>query len=130
MQGNCVNANEAAGLILTDLLTLPPPLSIKHLQCVVVVADSMMQFLSGQQWLDNIYFRVQRHAVDPEFHLFELGWASPRNITDRIEEVPSAQVYMTNVTVQGQRIGQMSVLTSRRGAQTLAKGACCVLTVP
>lgn len=129
VQGNCPNTSAAADLVATDLLTLPPPLPFKPLQCLIVAGDSVLQFLSGQQWLDNLYLRVQRTRVNPDFTLFELGWQAPRSESDRDDEVPAAQVYMTNVTVQGERRGQSQVLESRRGSQVLAEGAVCAVGV-
>lgn len=80
-------------MIATDLIVLPPPLSIKPLQCVLIVGDSMLQFLSGTQWLDSIYFRMQRTRVNPNFSLFELGWQAPRSEQETKIEHASAQVW-------------------------------------
>eukprot|EP00892_Ulva_mutabilis_P011312 jgi/Ulvmu1/8553/UM044_0087.1 len=121
IRGNCANASAAVDLISTDLTMLPPPLPIKPLQCVLIVGDSMMQFLNGTQWLDNFYFRLQRTRVDPNFCLLELGWSAPRALVDSNADVPTSQVFMTNVTVQGTRRGSASVLKADRGSRALVE---------
>ena len=122
VQGNCSDPWPAATLITTAPGLLPPPLPIKASQCVVIIGDSAMQFLGGTQWLDNIYFRLQRTAVDPAFVALEIAWPEPRTQELHASETPEVTLYMTNVSVQGQRRGSSHVLTAMRGSKVLAQG--------
>ena len=122
VQGNCSNAESAAPLISTAPDSLPPPLPIKSGQCVVVAGDPVMQFLGGTQWLDNIYFRLQRSHVRPELSILDVAWWAPRKQQDIQDEVPTVTLYMTNITIQGQRRGSSYALTAQRGSKVLAQG--------
>lgn len=130
MQGNCSDPNTAASLITTTPDLLPPPLPIKAAQCVAVIGDSAMQFLGGTQWLDNIYFRLQRTTVDPRFGALEVAWNAPRSYQHQQSEIAEVTLYMTNVTVQGQRRGAAQVLTAARGSKVLAQGVALCASCP
>ena len=122
MQGNCSDPGAAASLISTAPDLLPPPLPIKAAQCVVVIGDSLMRFLGGTQWLDNVYFRIQRSNVNVLFVALDIASNGIRDDEDQLNEVAQVTLYMTNVTVQGQRRGAAQVLEAQKGSKILAQG--------
>eukprot|EP00892_Ulva_mutabilis_P008345 jgi/Ulvmu1/5883/UM026_0003.1 len=119
--GNCADPGPAAALTAGPPGLLPPPLPLKRTQCMLVVGDSVMQILNGTQWLDNVYFRLQRQRVDPALRVLELGWSAPRPLAEAEANVPAAVVYLTNVTVQGQPRGSAAVVVADRGSKLLAQ---------
>lgn len=86
-----------------------------------------MQFTGGTQWMDNIYLRLQRSNVDTLFGALEVAWDAARECREPDCGGPEVTLYMTNVTVQGQRRGAAHVLTARRASKVLAQGVamCC-----
>lgn len=127
VQGNCADAPPAEEVMDGEdgSVELLPLLPVKPLQCLVLVGDSALQFLSGTKWLDNLYFRLQKTRADPGFVLLQLGWHAPRDPDQVLSKEPEATLYMTNVTVQGQVRGVSDVLASQRASNTLAEGAVC-----
>lgn len=82
----------------------------------------MMEFIGGRQWLDNLFFRLQRTRVDPYFTLIDVtgSWSSTRGAPE-----PVSHVYLTNVTVQGDRFraGSAAVLNATYNSRVLVEGA-------
>lgn len=118
MQGVCEEAPPS--IVGADAVHLKPR------QCVVTVGGSMMQFLGGRQWLDNLLFRLQPPtAAGPNMSvvLLELGWNAPRSNEEIRAEVPAAEVFFTNVTVHGDARAPAQVLAASRGSKALMEGA-------
>lgn len=83
-----------------------------------------MQFLGGRQWLDNLLFRLQRTRVDPGFTLIDVYMSGAFSSTGDSPE-PVSHVYLTNVTVQGDRFraGSAAVLNATSASRVLVEGA-------
>lgn len=118
VQGNCKQPPPA----YQTPATAPPLLPLKPRQCVLTIGDSALQFLGGKQWLDNVYFRLRRTRVNPAMTLLELGWDGARSLADLSAEVPVAEVYLTNITLQGELRGMATGVKSQRGGKVLAEG--------
>jgi hypothetical protein len=100
MQGNCAHEPPSAVALQLSGAEL---LARKPGQCLLVVSGDTLDVASGNAWLDNLYLRVRSTGAD----------ADPAVLT--VHQV--AQLWMTNVTIQGDggTGSQALVATDARG---------------
>lgn len=125
VQGNCSDPGAAAALELTreDSAALLP---LKPRQCLVLIHDTFLILSGGQVWLDNLYLRLARTSVE---RLLFVSMAPPAaefaNLVSSGDVTP-ADVYITNITMDGGAHGVAAGIYSYKfgpDSSLLVKGA-------
>ena len=81
---------------LSDIAELAP---IKPSQCLIVTDIDLLTVRHRSVWLDNLYLRLRRSERSP----------TPLLVTVD----PPGELYMTNVTMQGDSVGPCQALVAR-----------------
>jgi hypothetical protein len=119
LQGEC--ASEPSAELLTvptgsaDILTLKPK------QCLLLASEDVFSLITSSIWLDNLYVRV----IDPSDGAERKDWfPAIVAIKPAISSQNNSDLYMTNVTFQGDGLGP-TVGLGAAGANVYVQGACC-----
>ena len=86
---------------------------------------------NGTLWLDNVYVKVDRQKMLPEFAFITMG-ASQTDCWSRCGVVTSSDAYITNVTFHSEaHRNAFAIKTAIHSASVLVSGAVCVThTIP
>lgn len=100
LQANCTEPDAATALRLSeaDAAGLLP---LKPFQCLLLVGHTWLMVNSGTMWLDNLYLRLSRTAVQPRFAFVQAGLPAPRQARELFRDV---SIFATNVTFQSERL--------------------------
>ena len=121
VQGNCSDPDAAAALGLSPA-EASAMLPLKPRQCVVLVPDTFLVSNGGNFWLDNVYLKLMRTRTVHDFTFVAGGTLGG---SDEVpEDVATSNLYVTNVTLQGESRGAaMGITTHAPEASLLLQGA-------
>eukprot|EP00892_Ulva_mutabilis_P004162 jgi/Ulvmu1/2117/UM127_0002.1 len=101
IRGNCTESNAGAQLglstsVFTSLIPMRPR------QCLLVVSQTWLMVNAGKLWIDNIYLKLSRHLVRPNFMFITAG-ALNGELTWPL--IGRSDIYITRTTFQGEHRG-------------------------
>lgn len=109
--------------ISADLLPLRPR------QCLILVSDTWLMVNKGQVWVDNLYLKLNREAVRPDFAFITAGSRLVQHAsTVGNGEDPSIEpsdTFLTGVTFHGEHRGRARAVACETNlAAFLMDGVC------
>ena len=120
LQGNCADSDAVEALQLTadvaaDLLPLKPR------QCLLVVSQTWMMVNGGHLWIDNVYLKLSRHLVRPNFSFVTAGALNAENDWPQVSR---STTFLTGITFQGEQRGNArGVVTDIASSAVAVEGA-------
>ena len=107
VQGNCASPDGAAALnlppsIAADVLPLRP------WQCLLLVNETWLMVNSGHLWVENLYLKLIRQLVRPNFSFITAG---ALNAEFTWPAVHRSDMFITGVTFQGEHRGNARAIT-------------------
>lgn len=127
VQGNCSDPDAAAALGVSagEPGAAGSLLPLKPRQCLILLPDAFLMANGGTFWLDNVYLRLERTLAMPDIAVISAGGPSAERL---YAEIPKSDLYLTNVTFQGEFRGSaQGVALTVQASSALVQGAllCC-----
>lgn len=123
VQGNCSNPEAAAALGVSagEPGAAGSLLPLKPRQCLILLPDAFLMANGGTFWLDNVYLRLERTLAMPDIAVISAGGPSAERL---YAEIPKSDLYLTNVTFQGEFRGSaQGVALTVQASSALVQGA-------
>eukprot|EP00892_Ulva_mutabilis_P000954 jgi/Ulvmu1/1085/UM106_0001.1 len=101
IRGNCSDPDPTTQLGLTpdvssDILPMRP------FQCLIMLNQTWLMVNSGEVWIDNVYLKLSRRRVHPEFTFITAGALNGELTWPGVQR---SDIYLTRTTFQGEHRG-------------------------